>query len=201
MTINSRSPVVGKSNLSLIKPMNIQMECVNVELEVECEWLLDSETQVEYLHGGKVLKSGSCYNDFYGFLTCMDEEHGEEAVKEFSVSPDSSLEVRMITTVSVIPVQRTNESLPFGMQSFQEMETGLWHKVKADHQPLLLERVELLEVCSWSSKGMSDNIVSARNDLMKFSSPDYVCKKIAETLSEHGVEVKITPLTENKPAA
>lgn len=201
MTIYSSSPVIGKSKLALIKPMNIQMKCVDVDVNLEVEWLLDSETQVEFHHGGKVLKNGACYNDFYGFLTCMDEDNGEDAANDYSITPESSLEVKMITTVSVIPVIRVDgDDVVMKKQRFTQVESGLWHCVKDGFKPCLLERVELNKVCSWSSKGLNTELQQARSELKEFFNAEHACHALSERLKERGVEITFAPSTENAPA-
>lgn len=186
--IYSNSPVIGKSQLSLIKPTAIDNKCIDVALTVECEWLLESETQVEYWHGGKLLKSGNCYNDFYGLLSCMDKSNGESAAGLYSVTPDSSLEVRMFTTLSAIPVKRMENNVNKSINTFENISSGLWFRVNDEKKPVLCEIIQLEKMCSWSSRGELPELEEARARLRKYLDVDYSIIKLNEALLSLGVE-------------
>jgi|TARA_B110000196_G_scaffold86486_1_gene74992 hypothetical protein len=188
MTIYSNSPVIGKSQLSLIKPTAIDRKCIDVALTIECEWLLESETQVEYWHGGKLLKSGSCYNDFYGLLSCMNKSNGENAADLYSVTPDSSLEVRMFTTLSATPVKRVKNDVNQSISTFENIRSGLWYHVDNDKNPVLCEIIQLEKMCSWSSRGELPELEEARARLRKYLDVDYSIIKLNEALLSLGVE-------------
>lgn len=188
MTIYSNSPVIGKSQLSLIKPTAIDNKCIDVALTVDCEWLLESETQVEYWHGGKLLKSGNCYNDFYGLFSCMDKSNGENAAALYSVTPGSSLEVRMFTTLSAIPVKRVKKHVNKSMNTFERISSGLWYHVNDEKKPVLCEIIQLEKTCSWSSRGELPELKEARARLRQYLDLDYSAIKLNEALLNLGIK-------------
>ncbi len=188
MTIYSNSPVIGESQLSLIKPTVIDNKCIDVELTVECEWLLESETQVEYWHGGKLLKSGNCYNDFYGLFSCMNKSNGENAAALYSVTPDSSLEVRMFTTLSAIPVKRVKNDVNKSINTFERISSGLWYRVDDEKKPVLCEIIQLEKTCSWSSRGELPELEEARTRLREYLDLDHSIVKLNEALLSSGVK-------------
>ena len=70
----------------------------------EVIWLLESEVQILYLHGERVLKEGPAFTDFYGFLTSLDKSEELERSKAwFSIAESSSLDLRLVAKLFARP--------------------------------------------------------------------------------------------------
>jgi hypothetical protein len=188
MNIYSNSPIVCSSKLLLFKPTVIENQSLDVNITVECEWLLESETQVEYWHGGKLIKNGSCYNDFYGLLSCMDKSHGESASNEYNITPESSLEVRMVTTLSAIPVKRQVSKMSSKISEFKKVGSGLWFRAVGESPPILCETIILEKCCTWSSFGENEKIRVKRQALQRYFDSGYSLNKLSESLLALGID-------------
>jgi hypothetical protein len=68
-------------------------------------WLLSSEATVEVLHGGEVLKSSSTHNDYYGFLTSMQNMQDciERYARRYAIERNSTAEIRLSVNMCATP--------------------------------------------------------------------------------------------------
>lgn len=162
---NSRCPVAKVTEESFVAFPAIGQERHRVELKRQIHWLIESESQVQYVHGGKVLKEGSIYSDYYGFLGSTRETSDlADIAQGFEISADSSLELRLQTKVKLVPAHQDDECRR------RDAESGLrnsrtWAQVPVDwryERPSPYEEgklyyptpepVVLAEVTTWSSK-------------------------------------------------
>lgn len=76
-------------------------------------WLLSSTTKVEAYHGGEWFKDMGAFTDFYGHLESVRGaiESIENQCAKFSISKESSLELRATTTVAAHPYFEKDEDL------------------------------------------------------------------------------------------
>lgn len=72
-------------------------------------WNKTSESVIEFHHGGIKLDERSTYNDYYGFMTSVEEakSQAKRFATRFSVTPESSLSIVVRTTVREVPYIRT----------------------------------------------------------------------------------------------
>ena len=76
-------------------------------------WLLSSTTKVEAYHGGEWFKDMGAFTDFYGHLESVRGaiESIENQCAKFSISKESTLELRATTTVAARPYFENDEDL------------------------------------------------------------------------------------------
>tara|TARA_B100000929_G_scaffold107918_1_gene85398 strand:+ start:9661 stop:10368 length:708 start_codon:yes stop_codon:yes gene_type:complete len=76
-------------------------------------WLLSSTTKVEAYHGGEWFKDMGTFTDFYGHLESVRGaiESIESQCAKFSISKESTLELRATTTVAARPYFENDEDL------------------------------------------------------------------------------------------
>lgn len=134
-----------------------------IEFTKEILWLQESESQVLYMHGGKVLKDASINNDFYGYLSSIKGaiEEAEAAASRFGVTQQSSLDVVVQTKVFLDPVMEIKETSEYNRTKKDTRKEQYayvpndWRKevvVEGERQWPALERVELATEIVWSSK-------------------------------------------------
>lgn len=72
-------------------------------------WLRESETQISYWHGGKVLKEGSTFSDYYGYFSSLKHavEEATQNKESYEVDENSSLEIRVYCVIEETPVTYT----------------------------------------------------------------------------------------------
>ncbi|MBP5959856.1 hypothetical protein [Pseudomonas aeruginosa] len=110
--IRTCSPIAKRTTETFVDHVNIGGERQRVEFQREVIWLQESETQLLYVHGGKILTKGPCHNDYYGYLTSLNpQELGAlNLADHFSVDQQSALDIQLVTTVFLIPVHESNEN-------------------------------------------------------------------------------------------
>lgn len=78
--------------------------------EREVIWVQESETALLFMHGGKIVRKGPVTNDYYGYLTSFtrtDAHSAELLAQEYGVSPESTLEIHLVTTITRKPCIET----------------------------------------------------------------------------------------------
>jgi hypothetical protein len=80
-----------------------------IPFDVQIYWSKQSESGVEFRHGGVTFKSGSTFNDYYGFMTSKESaiENAQQVAEKLKVTPQSSLVLAVKTTVREVPFIRT----------------------------------------------------------------------------------------------
>lgn len=86
---------------------------VEQQATAKITWLLSSTTKVEAYHGGEWFKDMGTFTDFYGHLESVRGaiESIESQCAKFSISKESSLELRATTTVAAHPYFENDEDL------------------------------------------------------------------------------------------
>ncbi len=107
--IRSGCPIVREEELQLCEIVHIGGTHQAVPFPAKVMYLRESEAQILYVHGGKLVKEGPTYNDFYGYLTCLDGaiEEAERLSNAYSVNRESTLEIMVYLTITDKPVTRT----------------------------------------------------------------------------------------------
>lgn len=85
-------------------------------------WLIESETQLSYWHGGVLLKEDSTFTDYYGYLRSMDYDqdlHFRKA-KQFSVNQKSTLEMKLTTRFKLVPFIENEECFSWNSKASAE---------------------------------------------------------------------------------
>lgn len=78
-----------------------------ITFEKTVNWLIETTSKIKFLHEGVELKEGSEYSDFYGYLSCIDEESISEIdrlKKRYKINEKSTLEIVLELNVNLIPL-------------------------------------------------------------------------------------------------
>jgi hypothetical protein len=99
------SPVIERTVETFVEHVAVGGENRRVEFEKTIVWLLESSTQILFRHGGRVLKEGGTYNDWYGVLKSINGAMEDAAVSAaaYDVSTQSSLEIVLVSKVMHTP--------------------------------------------------------------------------------------------------
>lgn len=128
---HSRCPVVAVETLKLVRFVSVNglSKMAAMSFDEEIHWLRESQAQVVFRHGGEVLKEGSTFNDFYGFLTSVTGavDEAENLCGRYKVDAASSLEIAVLATVTDKPVQpEGTESVFRGHKDWIACPERLW---------------------------------------------------------------------------
>lgn len=160
---NTRCPVVERTEETFVEHVDIGGERRRVEFVKPILWIQESETQIQYLHGGKILETGNTHSDWYGYLTSFNDLNPEGYADHYGITTESSLELVLMTTVRQKPATETAATIEENRQRLVNfMPTYLdvpdtWRKeVDSDTYPEKwyprMEPRVLGEGVTWSSK-------------------------------------------------
>lgn len=110
-TFNTGCPVVRESNEVFVQHVTVGTERRRLEHTQRILWIAESEAQMQFLHGGAELKTGSTFNDFYGFCTSFQRLEDDLAAlcQRYSITADSTLELIVLATLFHTPAIETEE--------------------------------------------------------------------------------------------
>ncbi|MDT8925222.1 hypothetical protein RBE51_20730 [Pseudomonas taiwanensis] len=139
--------------------------------EREVVWVQESETTLLFMHGGKVVRQGPVTNDYYGYLTSFTrtDAHGAELLaQEYGVTPESTLEIHLVTTITRRPCLETEaDQVANGEASGQRRQYShlpdTWRQetvVDGEVRYLDLEAVTVATGLVWSSKNAAEQNAS-----------------------------------------
>lgn len=180
---HSHNSVAYTSEETFVERVSVGGEVRRIEFVRPITWLLSTESQLRFLHGGKVLKEGSSYVDL-GYLTSMDAaiENAEEIALRHSISQNSSLELVVITEIAHRPCTQSKETVDYnrkhGANSAHKYLSipGDWRQEEMSDGmlifPSLKERV-LFKGVSWTTKSSPASNLERTNALRtrRFESP------------------------------
>lgn len=103
--------IIGHREMTLFQQATIGGKSRFHPFEKEVVWVASSETRLEFWHGGQPLKEDATFNDFYGYLTSMRFDDGAHlrAANKFKVDQQSTLELRLITSIFLTPYLEDDE--------------------------------------------------------------------------------------------
>lgn len=165
--IRSSSPVAKVTNETFDQDVSVGGTIQRLTFTRRVLWLQESESTCQFIHGGHVLKEGSTFTDWYGYLTSMnvDSPSPTDLCHRFGITDDSSLELVVITTVFLRPVIETPETAAFNATKppnhkaqFAEVSWD-WRQEKVVDGELRwsrLERQVLGDGTTWSSKASAE---------------------------------------------
>lgn len=164
MNIISRGVVEMVTSEVFIKPKLVGSVIQENPFTRQVTWVLESTTQFLYLHGGKVIREGAEYNDYYGYLASVKTsvEEAEIYAKEYGITAESSLILVARTTVKSIPYLAVPESqqgnLPKGAKAYTRVP-GDWTQKNTGDANFPYSRPEprlVIEQDIWSTKNSAD---------------------------------------------
>jgi hypothetical protein len=131
----------------------------------EVVWVVESETTVVFKHGGKVVRTGSVFNDYYGFLSSFGArpiQEVEAVARDFSVDAQSSMEIQLVTKLCKNPYiereedQATNAQAGGETKQYSLIPTDWCIEISDDQSGEslypALEMMLVSEQVLWSSK-------------------------------------------------
>lgn len=127
---------------------------IDVPFEKEIIWNKHSESVIEFWHGGRLLKEGGAFNDYYGFMTSKEAaiESAKECAKAYGVDETSSLVIVVRTKIEETPYyksQRCSASDVTDQKLRHEVEYAEgWRKLE-NQEPL--QSVEISSEITWAS--------------------------------------------------
>ena len=166
--------VVKTTQETFVQHVTVGDERRRVEFVKPIRWIQMSESQALFLHGGKVLREENTYNDFYGYLSSIDESAAEHTAKQFEITRESSLELVIRTTVFLSPARETEDTVRYNRDKkpghkslFAEIPWDWRQEVKDVENQVSYPRLARIEIASadtWSSKNSA-----SENALLKES--------------------------------
>jgi hypothetical protein len=75
--------------------------------DTQISWLFESESLIKLFCNDKLIKEGSTFGDFYGFLTSIENaaDEARELANYYSLHPESEVDVKIFTNVIRRPVK------------------------------------------------------------------------------------------------
>ncbi|HHH9441288.1 TPA: hypothetical protein ACP32N_003225 [Pseudomonas aeruginosa] len=176
--IRTACPVAERTLETFVQSVNIAGERQRVEFQREVVWLLESETELQFVHGGEVVSNGACANDWYGLYSSLDPEDigALSAATRFKVDALSSLEIQLVTTVFLNPVMETPEdkhsnlTQPANYRAHFSYIPDSWRYERLAEDVVVYpkpERKILATEVTWSTKWTDDERLSRIEDFKK----------------------------------
>lgn len=144
----------------------------------ELHWALRSESRIVMIHGGVEVKECGKYNDYYGYLTSFEDGNEGRHCEQFSITPESSLELVVVVDVvaraylSNAELQKENFSKDgiADALKFIEIESNLSMPIRANLDGRRVEfgfcNIVPIQVASdvviWSSKNSPEKNAAIR---------------------------------------
>jgi len=159
----SNDPIAKRTLESFVQHTYVAGERVKHAFEREIVWLLSSETTLTFVHGGRVLKTGSANTDYYGYLTSFRPggHDPQAAADEYQVNQDSSLEIQLVVRLFITPVFESDEDKESNKafadrkrRTFTRIPEEWRKEVVSDGETLFpaLEAQDIDQAVVWSSK-------------------------------------------------
>lgn len=165
--------VVERTEEVFVEHVNIGGERRRAEFTKPILWIQESETQLQYLHGGKVLQTGDINNDWYGYLTSLNDLRPGAHANDFGINTESSLELVLMTVVKQSPATETPETIaenlkrPANYKAVYLNVPDTWRKEGGENALfpgeklfLRLESRVLGQGVTWSSKNTPEQNVA-----------------------------------------
>jgi hypothetical protein len=84
-------------------------------------WLLTSTSQVQVLHGGEILKKGTEYNDFYGYLNSI--EFGQQSLhflkEQYQIQERSTAVAQLMVTLHATPFFERDADVEYNQNAIE----------------------------------------------------------------------------------
>lgn len=168
--------IVTRQVMTLFQNVTVGGVSEERSFKKEVVWVARTETRMEFIHGGQVLKNGSTFNDFHGYMTSMGlDSDVAPIVDHYQIMPHSSLSLQLVTTLYLMPYQEDDECRAWNQDAKErnykykliDMPTAyrIAHEVTANEgeKELQYKSLDALEVASqttWSSKNTPEQNIS-----------------------------------------
>lgn len=191
---HSGCPVAKRTTEILSEWATIGGESKRVEFQREIVWLHQSESILEFIHGGKILLVDSTFNDFYGFLASSDPEDAVNLAAKFGINASSSLELVLRTKVFLLAAIETDEckknnlKKPENYKSMWAYVPIQWHQERVESGETSfhsLDRVERGDEITWSSKKSDAENLEIRNAFLEKWRREVARDAVIDAIVEH----------------
>lgn len=171
-------PIVKTTHESLCQWLTVGGVYQKAEFVKEVLWIQESESQLLFQHGGKTLKEGSTYNDYYGYLSSLviDSPTSLETATYYGISIDSSLTLLVKTKVFLRPAIESSDDALYNKRkkdTHRHQYSNLpetWRKEELHHDGTLIypqiERVSITEDVTWSSQNTAEQNAELQNNFL-----------------------------------
>lgn len=180
---NTRASVVERTREIFVEHVSVGGKVRRIDFEEEILWLRESNTQMSYIHGGRVLSESGLYSDFHDFLTFADGESNaaEAMASSWGITPDSSLVAELKIRVYLSPVISTDETKAWNNRNprccpqYERLPSNWRKEINSPYDegkkifPQLEDKILTDEVV-WSSKNTrEENMRKANSFILKWS--------------------------------
>jgi hypothetical protein len=165
MTFHTSCPVVRRSTEEFSQWVVIGGDRRKAIFEKAIVWLLESESVVQFLHGGELLTEGRHSNDFYGLLSSTDASAAGlglvQLAQRYGITQESSLilvvETRVFERPAVEPAETIakNKQQPKGYKLAYAQVPDDWRQERIVDGETTWPRLEQVEIASgvvWTSR-------------------------------------------------
>lgn len=169
--LTTRSPIAKVTNETFVERVVVGGERRREEFVREITWLLKSESETLFMHGGKVIKEGSTYIDVAGFLESMNGPTTQSACDYYKIDRESSLELVVMTRIIHAPVRDSDETKAYNAalsgNDFKKYLTvpPTWLReelINDQWTPFFLQDELVHEEVTWSSKWTEGEVMARR---------------------------------------
>lgn len=179
-------PVACRAEVPLVEFVSAGGEPRRIDFTKAIVWLQETEGSVRFMHGGKVLHTGSTYTDFYGYCSSFrsDVSTNFYAIADaYQITPESSLELVVEAFLFRTPVLETevdkrendNRTDPRYKRRYTYLPGDCRIESPnpmsdADERPLWypqLQREQIDTAIAWSSKNTFDQNLALYEALCK----------------------------------
>lgn len=160
MAIQTKGPIYKISDEDLLQFVEVGGVRQPLGFVKKLVWVAESSTEMEYIHGDKILKKGAFCNDYYGFLTSMDYKEAYDFAESYSITRESSLNLVCRTVIKLTPYLETDEHKAHNTgkragerRHFDQLPNEWLQKLSGEEgYRTMREPVVLASEISWSSK-------------------------------------------------
>lgn len=103
MQILSCCPVVRNETMTLWVEIDVPGRRELVPFEREILWIRESSTELRLVHRGAEIVQDGSYNDFYGFLTSLENREGKDLFRRYKIKRGDTLQLVATTTITDAP--------------------------------------------------------------------------------------------------
>jgi len=148
------------------------------EFDHEIVWFHESESSVKFMHGGKLLKQGPTFNDYYGYLGSFSERNINDVMSiaaDYGVTQESSLEIQLVVQLCQKPnieseedkISNAKVTHPGESRQYSFVPND-WRKAVKDDETgenlyLNIESVLAAEAVVWSSRNTPEQNAALAN--------------------------------------
>jgi hypothetical protein len=110
ISIHTKCPVVDVTSEAFIEIIPVGGERQEMKFTREVSWIQESSTELLYVHGNQVIKTGPEYSDYCGYLDSIKLENIDAYAEQYGITDQSTLILIAKTKIIKRPVLETEEN-------------------------------------------------------------------------------------------